>query len=59
MDIQSRKIRADWVAEVSRHGGMLYITIPKRVAEYNDICVGDKLQIHSDELKRVTMVAKD
>jgi len=52
-----RKIQANWIAEVSLHGGMAYITIPKRIVEYYEIRLGDKLQIHATELKRTSAVA--
>ena len=47
-----RKINTDVVVEVSIHGGMLYVSLPKRFAGYHDIRIGDKLKINVFELKR-------
>lgn len=59
IEVISRKIRADWIAAVSQHGGMTYITIPKRVVDYYDLCPGDKLQVHVDEVKSERAVVKE
>lgn len=59
IEIVSRKIRADWIAVVSQHGGMMYITIPKRLVEYYDLRIRDKLRVHVDEVKRERAVVED
>ena len=50
--VEKREISGEIIAEVSVHGGMLYMTIPKRLAEFQDIRIGDIIRLQFLELQR-------
>jgi len=50
--IDFKKISAVWIGEIKVHGGMLYIPVPKRTAEYHDLRVGDEVRVEVKERKR-------
>ena len=50
--VEKRELNGEIIAEVSVHGGMLYMTIPKRLAEFQDIRIGDIIRLQFRELQR-------
>jgi len=50
---ETKKISATWVGVVKIAGGMRYIAIPKRVAEYWDLTLGDEVLVSIKERKRL------
>lgn len=55
VETETRKISATWTGEVTLQGGTLYVSIPKREAEFHDIRIGDMVLVSIRELKRKHM----
>jgi hypothetical protein len=48
-----RKIDSEVITELSQHGGMFFVSLPKRFVEYHNLELGDVLRIKILESKRI------
>ena len=55
VETETRKISATWTGEVTLQGGTLYVSIPKKEAEFWDLRIGDMVQVQIREAKRKHM----